>query len=183
MSRIAIPPSIEAAPASAKPLLEAVKSQLGNVPNMFRLFATSPQALEGYLGLNGALAKGKLDAATRERIALAVANVNGCTYCNSGHAYFAANLAKLDAAEIAANRDGRSNDSRADAAVRFARKIALERGSVTEADLQTVRAAGFSDAELIEIVAVVALNVLTNYVNNVFVTDIDFPVAEARRAA
>ncbi|WOJ90501.1 peroxidase-related enzyme [Methylocapsa polymorpha] len=183
MSRIPTPTSIDEVPVSAKPLLEAVNSKFGKVPNMFRLLATSPQALEGYHGLNGALAKGKLNAATRERIALAVANVNGCTYCNSAHAYFAANLAMLDAAEIAANRDGRSNDPKADAAVRLARKIAAERGSVTDADLQSVRLAGYSDAEIIEIVVNVALNVLTNYVNDVFKTDVDFPVAEARRAA
>lgn len=183
MSRIPIPVSIDKAPVPAKPFLEAVESHLGSVPNMFRLIATSPQTLEGYLGLNGALAKGKLDAATRERIALAVANVNGCTYCNSAHAYLGARFGKLDEAEIAANRDGHSTDPKADAALRFARKIAAERGIVTDADLQSVRAAGFSDAELVEIVAHVALNTLTNYVNNVFGTEVDFPVAEARRAA
>ncbi|WP_026607237.1 carboxymuconolactone decarboxylase family protein [Methylocapsa acidiphila] len=183
MARIAIPDSVDAAPIAARPLLNAVKSQLGLVPNMFRLIATSPESLQGYLGLNGALAKGKLDAATRERIALAVANVNGCAYCNSAHGYLAAHLAKLDAAEIAANRDGRSNDPKADAAVRFASKVTTERGAVAEADLQAVRSAGYSDAEIIEIVVHVALNGLTNYVNNVFATDVDFPMVEARRAA
>jgi uncharacterized peroxidase-related enzyme len=183
MSRIPIPPSIDAAPAAARALLEGVKSQLGKVPNMFRLIATSPSALEGYLGLSDALAKGSLDAATRERIALAVANVNGCSYCNSAHGYLAANLAGLAADEIAANREGRSKDPKADAALRFARNVAIERGAVAEADLRAVRAAGYSDAELVEIVASVALNVLTNYINEAFKTDVDFPVAEARRAA
>ena len=95
MSRIPTPASIEAAPAAAQPLLQAVKKQLGVVPNLFRLIATSPAALEGYLGLNGALAKGALDAATRERIALAVAEFNGCDYCLSAHSYLGKNLAKL----------------------------------------------------------------------------------------
>ncbi len=183
MARLSVPASIETAPAEAKQNLEAVKRLLGSVPNMFRVFSVSPHALEGYLGLNGALSKGQLDAAMRERIALAVANVNGCTYCNSAHAYLGSRFGKLDEAEIAANRDGRSNDPKADAAVRFARKIAAERGHVTDADLQAVRAAGYSDAEVVEIVANVAVNVLTNLVNNVFATEVDFPVAEARRAA
>lgn len=183
MARISVPGSIDAAPGPSKPLLESVKALLGSVPNMFRVFSVSPQALEGYLGLNGALAKGKLDAAMRERIALAVANVNGCTYCNSAHAYLGSRFGKLDEAEISANREARSNDPKADAVVRFARKIAVERGHIADADLQAVRAAGFSDAEIVEIVANVAVNVLTNYVNNVFGTEVDFPVAEARRAA
>jgi uncharacterized peroxidase-related enzyme len=183
MARISVPASIEAAPAPARQSLESVKGLLGSVPNMFRVFSVAPPALEGYLALNGALAKGMLDAASRERIALAVANVNGCTYCNSAHTYLGARFGKLDEAEIAANRDGRSNDPKADAVVRFARKVAAERGRVSDADLQAVRAAGYSEAELVEIVAHVAVNVLTNYVNNVFGTEVDFPVAEARRAA
>jgi len=96
MSRIPTPAPISDAPEKSRPLLDAVQKQLGVVPNLFRLVATSPQALEGYLGLSGALAKGALPAATRERIALAVAEVNGCDYCLSAHTYLGRNLAKLD---------------------------------------------------------------------------------------
>lgn len=183
MSRIPTPATIEAAPAKAQPLLEAVKKQLGVVPNLFRLVATSPAALEGYLGLNGALGKGTLDARTRERIALAVAEINGCSYCLSAHTYLGKNLAKLDDAELAANRRGTSNDPQADAAVRFAVKVVNNRGHVTDADLSAVRMAGYSDAQILEIVLHVALNTLTNYVNEVAQTDIDFPVVQARSAA
>ena len=183
MSRIATPASIEASPAASQPLLQAVKKQLGLVPNLFRVVGNSPAALEGYLGLNGALGKGKLDGKTRERIALAVAEINGCGYCLAAHSYLAKNLAKLDEAEIAANRGGASNDPKADAAVRFAARIVRERGHVATADLEAVRAAGYGDAEIIEIVLHVALNTLTNYVNEVAGTDIDFPVVAARRAA
>ncbi|NKC33870.1 carboxymuconolactone decarboxylase family protein [Roseomonas sp. BU-1] len=122
-------------------------------------------------------------AATRERIALAVANVNGCTYCNSAHSYIGKNMLKLDEAEIAANRAGRSNDPKAEAAVRFAQKVAVTRGAVANDDLRAVRMAGYSDAQLVEIVLHVVLNVLTNYVNEVFATDVDFPVIAAQRAA
>lgn len=183
MSRIPTPPSIEAAPALAQPLLHAVERMLGVVPNLFRLEATSPAALEGHLGLSDALGKGELDPATRERIALAVANVNGCTYCNSAHTYLATNLAKLSDAEIAANRVGGSTDPKADAAVKFAVKIARERGHVSEEDVRQAKLAGFSDGQLVEIVAHVALNTLTNYINEVFKTKVDFPIVAATRAA
>jgi uncharacterized peroxidase-related enzyme len=183
MPRLATPASIETSPEASQPLLQAVRKQLGSVPNLFRVVANSPAALEGYLGLNSALAKGKLDGATRERIALAVAQINGCDYCLAAHSYLATNVAKLDEAEIAANRSGSSYDPRSDAAVRFAVKVATERGHVANADLETVRAAGFGDAEIIEIVLHVALNTLTNYVNEVAETDIDFPRVAAQKAA
>jgi len=175
MSRIATPSSIATSPAASRALLEGVNKQLGSVPNLFRLVANSPAALEGYLGMAGALAKGSLPAATRERIALAVAEINRCGYCLAAHAYLGRNFAKLDDAEIAANRAGRSNDAHADAAVRFAALVAHERGHVGEAALQAVRAAGYSDAQVIEIVQHVALNTWTNYINEVAATDIDFP--------
>ena len=183
MSRIATPVSIEASPAASQPLLQAVQKQLGSVPNLFRVVGNSPAALEGYLGLNGALAKGKLDAKTRERIALAVAEINGCGYCLAAHTYLGKNVAKLDDAEIAANRSGTSNDAKADAAVRFAVQVVTERGHAPASALDAVRAAGYGDAEILEIVVHVALNTLTNYVNEVAGTAIDFPVVAARRAA
>lgn len=183
MSRIATPATIDAAPEASRPLLEAVKKQLGLVPNLFRMVANSPAALEGYLGMSGALAKGTLPAATRERIALAIAEFNGCDYCLSAHTYLGKNLAKLDDAEIEANRNGGSHDAKADAAVRFARQVARERGHIGNEALAAVRTAGYSDAQLVEIVQHVALNVWTNYMNSVAQTVIDFPVVMARKAA
>lgn len=182
MSRIPTPASIDAAPAAARTQLEAVQKQLGVVPNLFRLVANSPAALEGYLALSGALGKGSLPAPTRERIALAVAQINGCGYCLSAHSYLGKNLAKLSDAEIAANRHGRSLDPKADAAVRFAARVVTERGHVTDADVQAVRMAGYDDAQIVEIVQHVALNTWTNYVNEVAQTEIDFPVAQALAA-
>ena len=183
MSRIAIPASIAASPTASQPLLEAVRKLLGSVPNLFRMVGNSPAALEGYLGLNAALAKGKLDAKTRERLALAVAEINACDYCLAAHSYLAKNLAKLDDVEIEANRRGGSCDAKADAAVRFAVQIARARGHVSEAELRAVKAAGFGDAEVLEIIAHVGLNTLTNYVNNVTGTDIDFPQVRAAKKA
>jgi len=183
MSRIPTPATIDDAPAASRPLLEAVKKQLGVAPNLFRLVANSPAALEGYLGLSGALGKGALPAPTRERIALTVAEINGCSYCLSAHTYLGKNLAKLDDAEITANRSGASNDPKADAAVRFAAKVVRERGHVSEDDVRAVKFAGYDDAQLIEIVLHVALNTWTNYINEVTKTDVDFPVITPRRAA
>jgi uncharacterized peroxidase-related enzyme len=183
MSRIPTPPNIESAPSAAQPLLQAVKKQLGIVPNLFRLVATSPAALEGYLSMSGALAKGELPAPTRERIALAVAEINGCGYCLSAHTYLGKNVAKLDDAELAANQAGGSLDPKANAAVRFAVKVTEQRGHVSDADLKAVKDAGYSDAQVIEIVQHVALNTWTNYLNVVAQTDIDFPVVKVRAAA
>jgi len=183
MSRIPTPATIDDAPAASRPLLEAVKKQLGVAPNLFRLVANNPAALEGYLGLSGALGKGALPAPTRERIALTVAEINGCSYCLSAHTYLGKNLAKLDDAEITANRSGASNDPKADAAVRFAAKVVRERGHVSEEDVRAVKFAGYDDAQLIEIVLHVALNTWTNYINEVTKTDVDFPVITPRRAA
>jgi len=182
MSRISIP-SIETSLEASKPLLAAVKQQLGVVPNLIKLVGHSPAALEGYLSLNGALAKGKLSAQLRERIALAIAEYNGCDYCLSAHSYLAANVAKIGAAEIDAARAGRSDDARSAAALRFARRVAESRGRVSDADLAALRAADFDEASVVEIVLNVALNVLTNYVNNVAATDIDFPAVHAKLAA
>jgi AhpD family alkylhydroperoxidase len=149
--------------------LDAVEKQLGVVPNLFRLVALSPAALQGFLGFNGALRKA-LDVRTRERIAIAVAQLNGCDYCLSAHIYLGLNLAKIDIAEIALNRRGASSDPRANAAVAFARKIA-----------ENPRRA--AEAQVIEIIAVVAENVFTNLVNIVAGTDIDFPVIRSAEAA
>lgn len=183
MSRLTVPTVIADAPERARPLLETVQKQIGRVPNLFRAMSTSPAALGGYLGLSGALASGTLPAPTRERIALAIAKVNGCAYCLAAHSYFGRVAAKLDDAELTANRNGYSNDPVADAAVRFAVLVARQRGHVSEADLARVRAAGYTDAQLIEIVQHVALNTLTNYFNEVFATDIDFPRIPEQAAA
>ena len=177
MSRITIP-AREAAPAASQPLLDAVEKSLGSIPNLFRLIALSPVALEAYLGQSGLLAK-TLSVKTRERIALAVAQVNGCDYCLSAHTYLGLNLAGLDDEEIALNRNGHSNDPKADAAVSFAAKVARERGRVDNADVAALRAAGYDDSKIVEIVALVAESSFTNFLNNVVQTEVDFPAVSA----
>ena len=174
MSRLAIP-ARDDVPEASRPVLDAVHKQLGVVPNMFRLIAQSPNALQGFAANNSALGK-TLDVRTRERIAIAVAQVNGCDYCLSAHAYLGLNLAKITPEEVALNRKGQSGEAKANAAVSFAAKVVRERGHVSSADVQAVRDAGFTDGQIVEILAVTAENIFTNLLNVVAETDIDFPV-------
>ncbi len=182
MSRISIP-TVDQSAEAAKPLLAAVHKQLGVVPNLMKLVGHSPAALEGYLSFNGALGKGKLSLALRERIALAVAEYNGCDYCLSVHDYLGRNLAKISPAELESARTAQSEDAQTHAALQFALRVVQTRGRVGDADLASLRLAGFDEASIVEIVANVAVNVLTNYINNVAQTDIDFPVVHAKLAA
>jgi len=181
MSRINIP-SLDNTPDGSKAILDVVHKQLGTVPNLFRLIALSPPALTAFTGFQGGLSK-SLDVKTRERIALAVAQVNGCDYCLSAHTYLGLNLAKISPDEIALNRKGTSADKKAHAAVSFAAKVARERGHVSDADIAAVRDAGYTDAQIVEIVGLVAENSFTNYLNEVAKTDIDFPEVRAAEAA
>jgi uncharacterized peroxidase-related enzyme len=181
-SRLQVPATVAVAPAPTQPALETVKKQLGVVPNLYRLLASSPAALAGYLALGEALGNGELDVTTRGRIALTVAEVNGCNYCLSAHTFIGKNMLKLDEAELQANRDAASSDPKANAAVRFAAQVVKARGHVSDDELHAVKAAGFNQAQVLEIVLHTVLNTLTNYVNTVADTDIDFPVV-TRKAA
>ncbi len=163
----------------AKSLLDAVHAAFGMTPNLFRVVAHSPAALEGLLGLHGALSGGALDAKTREAVALAVAEANQCDYCLSAHTALAAS-AGLSEVDIARARDGRGGDTKTEGIVRTARALVRTRGRIAESELAQLRQTGVTDREIIELVSVVALNILTNYLNHVAGTDIDFPVVKAR---
>jgi uncharacterized peroxidase-related enzyme len=167
---------IETPEASAKTqkLFTAVEGKLGLVPNLVRVLGNSPAALEGYLGLSGALATGILKAPLREKIALAVAEINGCGYCLSAHSLLGAK-AGLSGAEIAGARQVTDTDPQADAVLKLARAVTLQRGNISDAELAAARAAGLGDAEIVEVIQHVALNILTNYTNNAARTVIDFP--------
>jgi uncharacterized peroxidase-related enzyme len=182
MARIHVLDPAEA-DGTAKELLDAVQAKLGATPNMMKAMAGSG-VLEGYLGLSSALASGSIRPTIAERIALAVAESNQCSYCLSAHSYVSEHVAKIAADEISQARTYRSSDAKAQAALRFAEAVLTGRGDVTTEEFETARAAGLTDAELAEIVAHVALNVLTNYFNRAFEIDVDFPVvAPILRAA
>lgn len=156
-------------------MLDQVKAKLGMVPNLFKVFANSPAVLEFYLNASGALAKSKINAALREQIALTVAGANGCDYCASAHTAIG-KMHKVDEAELALNLKTESNDPKTKAALIFSRKIVDARGNVQDADIAQLRAAGYDDQELSEIIAVVSFNIFTNYFNHIANTKIDFPL-------
>lgn len=162
------------APTASRPMLEGVQKTLGFVPNLMGTIANSPAALEGYLSLSGALGKGVLPAKLREQIALAIAEINGCGYCLSAHTLLGGK-AGLTADEILSARKSVSADTKSAAVLKLARAITLQRGLIADSEQQAARSAGLSDAEIIEVVAHVALNILTNYTNNLAQTTIDFP--------
>ena len=181
MSRVAV---IDPATATGetRELLDAVRAGLGAVPNFIRVLANSPAALKAFLGIHGIAGAGVLDPLTRERIALAVAEENACQYCVSAHTAIG-RKAGLDSQEILANRAGRSADARAEAALTFALALVETNGRVTKADFDAVRAAGHSDAEIIEIITHVAMNTFTNILGKSTQVEIDFPKIELQRAA
>lgn len=181
MNRIDFPATADEAPATVQGVLAGLQKTLGFVPNLHRLMSLSPHVLAGWFGLMSNLGK-TLDVKTRESIALAVSQANGCDYCLAAHAYVAGTFARMSAAEIALNRAGRSEEPRRAAAAAFAQRVIETRGQVTDEDLAEVRAAGYSDANIVEIVAATAQFLMTNFLNNVAKTVVDFPVAEAPAA-
>jgi len=161
-------------PAESKATLGAFTKNIGFTPNMMAAFAHSPIAFNAWATLLGSLSKA-LDVKTRDSIGLAVSEVNGCNYCLGVHSFTAEHMAKLPADQIILARKGHAIDPKRDAAVQFARKVIETRGQVSDADLNAVRDAGYTDANVMEIVALVAMYSLTNFFNNVFDPKKDFP--------
>jgi uncharacterized peroxidase-related enzyme len=162
------------ATSKTKQLFDGVQSDLGIVPNLFRVLGTAPAALEGYLNFSGALAGGSLNAKVREQIALAVAEGNLCGYCLSAHAFIGGKVG-LTEKDIADARHAYAAAGKTDAILKLARSIVVQRGEVSDTDLLRARAAGLTDSDVVETVANVALNIFTNYVNHVARTVVDFP--------
>jgi uncharacterized peroxidase-related enzyme len=163
-------------------LLDAIHAQLGMVPNFLKVFANSPVALRAFLGLHGIASEGTLDALTRERIALALAQQNGCEYCVSAHTAIGRKTG-LSAEEMAAARAGTSEDAQAAVAVKFARSLMEKAGEVGALELAEVRSAGYSDSDIVEIITHVGMNFLTNVLGKASQIDIDFPKVSLKLAA
>ncbi len=171
--------SPDEATGKTKDLFNGIQSKLGMVPNMMRTMGNSSAVLEGYLNLSGALGHGTLGAKTGELIALAVAESNGCDYCLSAHSFIGEKLVGIDVPSLSLSREGKSNNAKTEAALKFAQVLVSKQGSVNDTDVNQVKAAGYTDGEVGEIVAHVALNILTNYLNKTANTEIDFPVVTA----
>ena len=163
------------ATGKAKQLLEGVEAKLGFAPLMMRTMASSPAVLDGYLRLAGAMAGGKLSGKLGEQIALAVGEANRCGYCLSAHSALG-QMAGLTESAISESRLAQADDPAVEAALKFAQTVVVQKGEVSDQALAAVRAAGYGDAEISEIVAHVALNIFTNYFNLVAATEVDFPV-------
>jgi uncharacterized peroxidase-related enzyme len=163
-------------------LLNAIQGQLGMVPNFLKIFANSPVALRAFLGLHGIANGGTLDALTRERIALALAQQNGCEYCVSAHTAIGKKTG-LSADEVAAARAGTSDDAQAAVAVKFARSLMEKKGEIGALELAEVRSAGYSDSDIVEIITHVGMNFLTNVLGKASQVEIDFPKVSLKLGA
>jgi len=162
------------ATGKTKKLLDGVQAKLGMTPNLMKTLASAPAALEAYLSFGAALGTGTLDAKFREQISIAVAQANSCEYCLSAHATIG-KMVGLTPDEIAGSRKSHAEDSKRHAGLQLAQAIVVQRGEVSDAALANARAAGYTDGEITEIVANVAVNIFTNYFNLVARTEVDFP--------
>ena len=171
--------SPEEATGKTKELFTAIENKLGMVPNMMRTMGNSAALLEGYLNLSGALAHGQLGAKTGELLALAIAENNACDYCLSAHTFIGEKLVHIDTEALSDARYANATDAKTAAALTFANVLINKKGLVNDDDVNTVKAAGFNDGEIGEIVGHVALNILTNYFNNTAKTVVDFPLVSA----
>ncbi len=169
------------ATGKVKQLFDVLQQKLGMVPNLAKVLANSPAALNAYLSFSGALSEGKLSAKTREQIAVAVANLNTCDYCLSAHNALG-KLAGLSADDLSLAQSAEAHDPKTAAALRFAVKVVRERGLLPASEVESLRTVGYADGEIVEIVAAVALNIFTNYFNHIAGTEIDFPVVKTTAA-
>ncbi len=181
MSRINVV-TPESANIEQAALFEAIQEKLGVVPNFLKIFANSPAALRAFLGFYAIAEEGELNHKTRERIALGIAEQNACEYCVSAHTAIG-RKAGLSTSEIESNRSGSSEDEKAAVAVKLARSLAKNLGEVSTAQLIEAREAGYSDAEIVEIISHVGLNLLTNLISKASRVDIDFPKVQLLTAA
>ncbi len=165
-----------------KELFQQIQGAFGAVPNMFKTIGNSPAALQAMFGFFGALGKGKIGPKLGEQIAVLVADLNRCEYCLAAHTMLG-QKAGMSADAMAMAQSGKSSDPKTQAALDFAAKLVKNRAQISAQDVQAVRNAGFSDEEIAEILAHVALNIFTNYTNVAFDVPIDFPKISLQNAA
>lgn len=155
-------------------LLEQVHKAFGATPNMFKAVANSPAALKSMWGAFGALGSGVLGAKMGEQLAVAIADHNRCEYCLAAHTVLGKGAGAI-AQEMVDAQAGHSSDPKTAAALTFALKVVRNRAQLSDGDLAALRTVGFDDEHIVEILAHVALNIFTNYVNVAFEVPVDFP--------
>ena len=164
----------QTATGERKETLDQIHSAFGTTPNMFKVIANSTPALKMMWSAFGALGSGKLGAKLGEQIAIAVADLNRCEYCLAAHTALGKG-AGLSAEVMSLAQGGRSSDPRTQAALTFAVKLVKERANVSPDDISALKRAGYSEEDVAEILAHVALNIFTNYTNVAFDVPVDFP--------
>ncbi|WP_288355468.1 carboxymuconolactone decarboxylase family protein [uncultured Cycloclasticus sp.] len=163
--------------AATSTTLDAVGKKLGMVPNLFATLAHAPAALNSYLGFSDNLSNGVLTAKQREIVALAVAQYNQCQYCLSAHSLMGKG-AGLSENDIVKARNGSASEALNHTIAAFARDVVESRGVIPDEDFNAYAGQGLTHALMVEIIANVALNLLTNYINHLADTEIDFPVVD-----
>ena len=163
---------LDNAPEKSKETLEKF-SKGRRIINIFKAMANSPATLKTFFGILNALEDKNLSDDIIERIAIQLAVTNGCEYCLAAHSYSASKILSSD--EIMLAREGKSSDQKAQIALNFANLVMKNAGKVLDEEFENVKNAGFSDAEILEIITVVSLNFFTNAINNVSQTKVDFP--------
>lgn len=166
MSRLPLR-TIEDAPEEAKSALATAEKNNGYLPNLLRVLANAPVALETYLTVSGINARSSLSLAEREAVQITAAATHGCGFCVAGHSAIADKRAKLDPGVIDALR-GKApvSDARLDAVARFTEAVIASRGDVSDDALRAFKTAGFGDPQALEVVLGVSLATLCNFANN-----------------
>ncbi|WP_375788480.1 carboxymuconolactone decarboxylase family protein [Bradyrhizobium sp. Pha-3] len=175
MSRLSVP-NLESDTGPSGQVYAQIKKAIGSVPNTFAaLAAHGPAALKSVLAADAVLASGSLSKRDQETIKLIISGVAGCDYCEAAHSLLG-KLAGLKPDELKSIRDGKpTGDARRDALARFVRKLAEASGTVSDEEFAAIKAAGYSDAQLVEISLAFATTVFTNVFNRINDTEIDFP--------
>ncbi|WP_298507808.1 carboxymuconolactone decarboxylase family protein [uncultured Kordia sp.] len=168
----------ETTTGEAKELFNAVQQKLGFIPNLIKVFGNSPATLKSYLSLGELTASGNFSNKFREQLALAIAEENTCNYCLSAHTAIG-KMNGLTEEQTEASRQGLASDAKIQAGLQFAQSVTKNRGQVTGEEIAAVKAAGYNDGDVLEIVLNVVSNTLTNYVNHIAETVVDFPSVEA----
>ena len=171
----------DSAPEASKPLLAQVESTFGFVPNLTATLAESPAALAGYLQFSSTIQEhSALSPQEQQIVMLAVSEANGCDYCMAAHSLIAG-MAQVPEETVATLRECRElTDPKEAALATFARGVIEHRGWVPESDQEAFLAAGFTQRQLLDVVAIVALKTLSNYANHLAHTPLD-PAFEVQR--
>ncbi len=166
----------------SKELFDAVQNKLGFIPNLIKVFGNSPTTLQSYLSLGELTASGNFSNKFREQLALAIAEENDCNYCLSAHTAIG-KMNGLSDEQTVQNRQGLATDAKTEAALQFAQQVTRKRGQVSSEEISAFKNAGYTDSDVLEVILNVVANTLTNYVNHIAETEIDFPLVESGKFA